>query len=168
MPDEIVAVFADPDEALRAVLTLRDRGVSNAQVSSPAAFPVVHEVEHTGHSRALGWVALLGGLTGLACATALEVGTSKALGLIVGGKPIVAWTAFAVVMFELTMLFAGVFNFGALVVFSALARRKVARAVRDLVSSERIVVVVSLAGLDPKLRDAARGVLGGALAKVTP
>lgn len=168
MPEELVAVYSDPDEARRAVLSLRERGVSNAQVSSPAAFPVVHEVEHAGHAGALGWVALAGGLTGLACATALEVGTSKALGLVVGGKPIVAWTAFGVVMFELTMLFAGATNFLALAIFSAVSRRKVSQAIRDLVSSERIVVVVSLAGLDPKLRDAARGVLGGALAKVTP
>ena len=168
MPEELVAVFADPDDALRAVQTLRDQGVANAQVSSPAAYPVVHEVEHTGHSRALGWVALLGGLTGLASATALEVGTSKALGLVVGGKPIVAWTAFGVVMFELTMLFAGVSNFLALIVFSALTRRKVARAVRDLVSSERIVVVVPLAGMDASLRNAARGVLGGAVTELSP
>ena len=166
MPRELVAVFSDPDEALRAVQTLRSRGVANAQVSSPAAFPVVHEAEQTGHFRPLGWVALLGGLTGLACATALEVGTSKSLGLVVGGKPIVAWTAFGVVMFELTMLFAGVSNFIALVVFSALARRRVARAVRDLVSSERIVVVVPLVGMDPSLSDAVRGVLGGAVTEV--
>jgi len=168
MPEELVAVYADPDEALRAVLSLRDRGVSNAQVSSPAAFPVVHEVEHTGHSRALGWVALVGGLTGLGCAIALQVGTSKSMGLIVGGKPIVAWTAFGVVMFELTMLFAGVSNFLALAILSAVSRRKVARAVRDLVRSEQIVVTVPLAGMDPKLRDVARGVLGRALAEVSP
>jgi hypothetical protein len=163
MPEELVAVYADPDDALRAVQALRARGVQNAQVSSPAAFPVVHEVEHTGHSRTLGWFALLGGLTGLGFAAALQVATSKALGLVVGGKPIVAWTAFGVVMFELTMLFAGGFNFLALVVLSALARRKVARAVRDQVSSERIVVVVPLGGLEPRLRDAARAVLGDAM-----
>lgn len=168
MREELVAVFADPDEALRAVQALRARGVSDAQVSSPAAYPVVHEVEHAGRAPALGRVALLGGLTGLACATALEVGTSKTLGLIVGGKPIVAWTAFGVVMFELTMLFAGVSNFIALVVFSALARRRMARAVRELVSSERIVVVVPVAGMDPSLRDAVRGVLGLAVAEVPP
>jgi hypothetical protein len=167
MPEELVAVYADPDEALQAVLSLRDRGVSNAQVSSPAAFPVVHEVEHTGHSRALGWVALVGGLTGLVCATVLEVVTSKTLGLVVGGKPIVAWTAFGVVMFELTMLFAGASNFLALAILSAVSRRKVARAIRDLVSSERIVVTVPLVGMDPKLLAVARSVLGGALAEVS-
>ena len=69
-------------------------------------------------------------------------------------------------MFELTMLFAGASNFIALVVFSALARRRVAPAVRDLVSAERMVVVVPLSGMDSKLRDAVRGVLGGAVTKV--
>ena len=167
MPEQLVAIYADPDDALRAVQALRARGVDNAQVSSPAAYPVVHEVEATGHSRALGWVALLGGLTGLGCATALEAGTSKALGLVVGGKPILAWTAFAVVMFELTMLFAGAANFLALVVFSALARRKVARAVRDQVSSERIVVVVPLGGLEPEVRDGVRELLGNAVPEVS-
>jgi hypothetical protein len=162
MPEELVAVYADPDNALRAVQALLAQGVPNTQVASPAAYPVVHEVQDTGHSRRLGWIALLGGLTGLGCATALEVTTSKALGLIVGGKPIVAWTAFGVVMFELTMLFAGVSNFLALVVLSAVARRKVAPALRAQVSSERIVVIVPLDGLDPHLRDVARGVLGSA------
>lgn len=163
MPEELVAVYSDPDDALRAVQALRARGVANAQVSSPAAYPVVHEVTHTGHSRALGWIALLGGLTGLGCAAALQAGTSKALGLVVGGKPILAWTAFGVVMFELTMLFAGASNFLALVVFSALARRNVARAVRDQVSSERIVVVVPLGGMDSQLRELVRGLLSDAL-----
>jgi Protein of unknown function (DUF3341) len=163
MPEQLVAIYADPDDALRAVQALRARGVANAQVSSPAAYPVVHEVDHPSHSPALGWIALLGGLAGLGCAAALQAGTSRALGLIVGGKPILAWTAFGVVMFELTMLFAGASNFLALVVFSALARRKVARVVRDQVSSDRIVVVVPLGGLDPKLRDAVRGLLGDAV-----
>jgi hypothetical protein len=164
MPEQLVAVYADPDDALRAVQALHAQGVMNAQVSSPAAYPVVHEVEHTGHSQALGWIALLGGLTGLACAAAFQAGTSKALGLVVGGKPIIAWTAFGVVMFELTMLFAGAANFLALIVFSALARRTVSSTVRDQVSSERIVVVVPLSGMDPPRRAAVRELLGDAIA----
>ena len=47
---------------------------------------------------------------------------------MVGGKPILAWTAFGVIMFELTMLFAGVANFLALVLLSAATRRGVALA----------------------------------------
>jgi hypothetical protein len=168
MADELVASYADPDAAMRAVKALRDQGVSNARVSSPAGFPVVEAADHGGDSRIQGWVALLGGLTGLACAVALQVMTSKSLGLIVGGKPIVAWTAFGVIMFELTMLFAGASNFAALIVLAALARRRVRRSVREQLSSERIVVVVRLGGLAPQLREAARSVLGDAVMGAEP
>ena len=90
----------------------------------------------------LGTIALVGGLTGLGSATALQVMTSRSLDIIVGGKPIVSWPAFGVVMFELTMLFAGIFNFTALVAALALARRRVSAAARGQVDTERIVVVV--------------------------
>jgi hypothetical protein len=102
MTDELVAIYADPGVAMRAVEALRSQGVSNARVSSPAGFPVVDAADHRGDSRVQGWLALLGGLTGLGCAIWLQVATSKSLGLMVGGKPIVAWTAFGVIMFELS------------------------------------------------------------------
>jgi Protein of unknown function (DUF3341) len=160
MADELVAIYADPGAAMDAVQALRSRGISNARVSSPAGFPVVEMADHRGDSRLQGWLAFLGGLTGLGCAAWLQVATSKSLGLMVGGKPIVAWTAFGVIMFELTMLFAGATNFVALIVLAALARRKMSRAVREQLSSDRIVVVVRLADLAPNLREAALGVLG--------
>jgi hypothetical protein len=166
VPEELAAVFSDPDAALAAVEELRRLGVTRAQVSSPAAFPVVHGAAHRGTYRALGWFALLGGIAGLAFALALQVATSKALGLVVGGKPIVAWTAFGVVVFELTMLFAGAANFCALVTLSAIERRKVSRKIRDEVSSERIVVVVPLADLGPQGREEIRTSLARRAAEV--
>jgi hypothetical protein len=163
MADELAAVYPDPDRAMRAMQALRDRGVSNARVSSPAGFPVVDAADHRGDSRIQGWVALFGGLTGLGCAVALQVITSKSLGLLVGGKPIVAWTAFGVIMFELTMLFAGASNFAALIVLAARARRRISRSVREQLSSERVVVVVPLGELAPKLREVAQSILGDAV-----
>jgi hypothetical protein len=163
MADELVAIYADPGAAMYAVQALRSQGVSNARVSSPAGFPVVEMTDHRGDSHVQGWLAFLGGLTGLGCAAWLQVVTSKTLGMMVGGKPIVAWTAFGVIMFELTMLFAGATNFIALIVLAALARRRVSRAVREQLSSGRIIVVVRLAELTPKLRDAALGVLRDAV-----
>jgi hypothetical protein len=167
MSDELVATYADPGVAMRAVEALRRQGVSNARVSSPAGYPVVDAADHRGDSRIQGWIALLGGLTGLGCAVYLQVVTSQSLGLIVGGKPIVAWTAFGVIMFELTMLFAGAANFVALIILAALARRRMSRAVREQLRSDRIVVVVPLGELAPQLREAARGVLGSAVAETS-
>ena len=168
MPEELIAAYADPGVAMQAVEALRARGVSNIHISSPAGFPVVDAVDHSGDSRAQGWIAFLGGLVGLTYAIWLQVATSKSLGLVVGGKPIVAWTAFGVIMFELTMLFAGASNLAALIVFAALARRKVSRAAREQLSADRISVVVTLAGLAPQLREAAREVLGEAVVEVGP
>lgn len=142
MPDDLVAVFTGPDAAARALRGLNAAGVPGVRVVSPAPYPVVHLTGQPGPWRYLGTIALVGGLTGLGAATALQVMTSRSLNIIVGGKPIVAWPAFGVVMFELTMLFAGIFCFSALVLLSALARRRVSARARGQVGSERIVVVV--------------------------
>jgi hypothetical protein len=145
MPDDYVAVFSDPDAAAGALRGLETAGVMGARVVSPAPYPAVHLTGQPGPWRYLGAIALIGGLTGLGSATALQVMTSRSLNIIVGGKPIVSWPAFGVVMFELTMLFAGIFNFSALVLLCALARRRVSARARGQVDTERIVVVVPAA-----------------------
>ena len=93
MADALIAIFADPDAASRALAALRDGGVTTARVASPAPFPVVQQTGHPGPWRVLGWIALVGGIAGLASATALQVITSRSLDQIVGGKPVVSWTA---------------------------------------------------------------------------
>jgi hypothetical protein len=154
MRDELIAVFDDPDAASRALTALRDAGVTSARIASPAPYPAVNQTGHPGPWRVLGWIALAAGITGLGCAMALEVTTSRSLDQIVGGKPVISWTAFGVVMFEMTMLFAGLATFITLVVLAAITRRKVARAARAAVTSERIVVVVPLGGENASRRDA--------------
>jgi len=163
MRDDLVALFGDPDSAARALEALREERVSGARVVSSAPFPAVRETGRPGPWRALGRIALVGGLTGLGCAMALEVVTSRSMDLVVGGKPIVSWTAFGVVMFELTMLFAGLFNFTALVLLAAFTRRSVSRRARDRVRSDRLVVVVPLAGCSEDQEAAIRRSLSGAL-----
>jgi hypothetical protein len=166
MTDELVAVFSDPDAAARALAALQAQQVDGARVASPAPYPVIHLTGQPGPWRALAPIALGGGLTGLCCAAALQVVTSEHLGLVVGGKPIVAWPAFGVIMFELTMLFGGASTFLSLVVLAALARRKVSLRARQAVSSERVVVVVPLGGQDAARRAAIHQVLRDGPAEV--
>ncbi len=154
MSDELIAVFGDPDTASHALTALVREGVTRARIASPAAFPIVEETGRPGPWRVLGWVALVAGLTGLACAMALEVVTSKSMGQIVGGKPVISWTAFGVVMFEMTMLFAGIATFIATIVLAAIVRHQVARRARDAVTSDRIVVTVPLDGANADRREA--------------
>ena len=154
MSDVLIAVFADPDAASHALTALAGEGVTRTRIASPAPFPAVEETGRPGPWRVLGWVALVAGLTGLACAIALEVVTSKSMGQIVGGKPVISWTAFGIVMFEMTMLFAGIATFIATIVLAAITRRQVARRARDAVTSERIVVTIPLDGANAKHREA--------------
>jgi hypothetical protein len=163
MADQLIAVFADPDAASRALASLRDEGVTTARVASPAPYPAVEQTGHPGPWRVLGWVALAAGITGFCCAMALEVITSESLDQIVGGKPVVSWTAFGVVMFEMTMLFAGLSTFITLVVLAAITRRTVARRARDAVTSERIVVTVPLDGHSAERRAVITRSLGEAV-----
>jgi hypothetical protein len=163
MREELVALFADPDSAAHALQALQAERVTTARVVSSAPFPAVHQTGRPGPWRTLGWIALVGGLTGLSCAMALEVATSRSMDLIVGGKPIVSWTAFGVVMFELTMLFAGLTNFTALVLLSAFTRRTVSRRARREVTTDRLVVVIPLEGCSADREAAIRRALSGAV-----
>jgi ActD protein len=166
MREDLVAIYADPHAALRGLHALQGEDVTTAQVASSAPLPTVHLADNHDGSSTLGWIALCGALTGLGCAMALQVATSDSLGLVVGGKPVVSWMAFGVVMFELTMLFAGGANFIALVVLCAVARRRVSRKARDHVSSERIVVVVPAGHLGERRRAAIRACLQSTAAEV--
>jgi Alternative complex III, ActD subunit len=161
MADPLVTVFTDPDLAARALRELNRAEVVGTRVVSPAPFPAVHLTGRPGPWRILGKVALLGGITGLVGAALLEALTSRSLGLIVGGKPILAWPAFGVIMFELTMLFAGVANFVALVILAGASRRQVPAAARAEVNGEQIVVVVPADQLEGARGEAVRRALAG-------
>jgi hypothetical protein len=163
MREDLVALFDDPDSAASALRALQEDQVAGARVVASAPFPAVQQTGRPGPWRALGWIALVGGLTGLSCAMALQVATSRSMDLVVGGKPIVSWTAFGVVMFELTMLFAGLTNFTALVLLSAFTRRTVSRPARRQVTTDRLVVVVPLAGCSDDREAAIRRTLSGAV-----
>ncbi len=166
MREDLVAIYSDPRSALRALDALEGEDVTTAQVASSAPLPGAHAERSRDRSTTLGWIALCGALTGLGSAMALQVATSDSLGLLVGAKPIVSWTAFGVVMFELTMLFAGGANFVAMVVLCAVARRQVSRRAREQVSSERIVVVIPAGHLAERRRAAIRECLEGTAAEV--
>lgn len=163
MREDLVAVFADPDAAERALAALGSERVTNVRVASPAPFPIVEQTGHPGPWRILGWVTLVAAFTGLGCAIALELITSQKMDQIVGGKPVVSWTAFGVVMFELTMLFAGVATFFTLVVLAAVARRRVAKRARAAVTSDRIAVIIPLDGGNADRREAITRCIAGAV-----
>lgn len=158
-----IALYDGPDEAADALRSLEGLGIEGVRLISPAAYPAVHMTGRPGPWRLMSWLALIGGLLGLATAIALEVGTSVAHPLDVGGKPVVAWIPYGVVMFELTMLGAGLTNFFALIVLAFASRLRVPKAARRAVAGDQLALVLPAAAA--RRRDAVRAALAGAIAQ---
>ncbi len=163
MAKTLLALYDNPDTASEALSSLGHRAVEGVRVVSPAAYPVVHQTGKPGPWRLMGFLAFAGGMLGLTTAIVLEAGSAAAHPVLhVGGKPDVAWPAFGVVMFELTMLGAGLTNFVSLIVLSWLSRRKIHRKAREAVTADRVAVVVPVGGKSDNDIAAIRSDLAGA------
>lgn len=109
MPGRVLGTFADPAAAARAIGALRAAGFEEVRAAMPAPFPEVMAALGRPRSR-VGAITWSGALAGLAAGIALPVTTSLAWPLVVGGKPIVAFPAFLVIIFELTILIGSLTN----------------------------------------------------------
>lgn len=111
----LLASFAAPGRAAEAVRALHEAGYRDVRVATPAPFPelvaaIGKPVSH------VGWFTLPGALFGLLCGVALTAGTSLAWPLVTGGKPIVSWPPFVIVIFEVTVLIGSLVNLVAVAV----------------------------------------------------
>ena len=125
MPHEagLLALFADPAVAARAVRAARALGQVDVRAAMPAPFPELLESMELPRSP-IGAITFAGAIFGAAAGLALTIGTSLRLPLIVGGKPIVSMPAFLVIVFELTVLFGALANFLGMLAFAARGRRR--------------------------------------------
>lgn len=155
MPDRgALGTFAEPADAARAVLRLRERGHS-VRASMPAPFPAV--VAALGRARSpLQWVTFPGALVGLLGGIALTAGTSLSWRLVTGGKPIVSWPPFVIVIFELTVLIGSLANLAAVAVGTFVGGRAASFPAGVPVDPARVAlfVVGDPAAAEQALRDA--------------
>jgi hypothetical protein len=102
-----VAYFKNPKELVEAAKSARAKGFSEVETYSP--FPIHGMETILGLKPSIvPWATLIGGLAGFALATHLQIWTSAYDWPInVGGKPLVSLPAFLPIMFELTVLLAG-------------------------------------------------------------
>ena len=105
------------------------RGANYKSIDAFTPFPVHGLDAAQGLKRSpLPYVTFAAGLTGFITACALQGWTSVIdWPLIVGGKPFWSWPAYVPIMFELTVLFAGLSTVGAMFLINGLPnqRRKV-------------------------------------------
>jgi hypothetical protein len=104
----VVGYFSDPHALVEGMKKVRAENFECIDAFTP--FPV-HGLEAAqGIERSpLPYVTFGAGLTGFCCAFLLQYWTSAVdWPLIVGGKPLNSWPAFVPILFELTVLFAGI------------------------------------------------------------
>ncbi|BDG05537.1 quinol:electron acceptor oxidoreductase subunit ActD [Anaeromyxobacter oryzae] len=134
----VLATFAEPSDAARAVRALRAAGFQ-VQTAMPAPFPEVIAALGRPRSR-LGLATLPGAIAGLLAGVALTVGTSLAWPLVTGGKPVVSVPPFVIVIFEMTVLVGSLTNLVAVVVGSRAGGRRQAAVFRPRAVEDRVAV----------------------------
>lgn len=137
----ILAEYDNVGATIAGIERLRAAGHDDLDVFSPIPYEALEEAMGIVSSPIRRW-ALIGGFTGFATAVALTSLTSLAYPMITQGKPIVALPAYFIIMFELTILFAGLFGFGGLLYHTHKTRRRISPAYRERFSVDRYGIFV--------------------------
>ena len=138
----ILAEYDSVGAAIAGIRRLRDAGHENLDVFSPIPYAELEEAMGIVSSPVRRW-ALIGGITGFATAVTLTGLTSLAYPLVTQGKPILSWPAYFIIMFELTILFAGLFGFAGVLFHTRKSRKRLSPAYRDVFSVDRYGVYVA-------------------------
>jgi hypothetical protein len=110
MPDAfgLLAEFETPEALVAAAREARAQGYRSLDAFTPFPVPELNGVLRLHDSRVL-WLGLCGGIFGFVLALAMQIFTNFDYPINVGGRPLYALSAFAVIAFELTVLFAALF-----------------------------------------------------------
>jgi hypothetical protein len=101
----LLAEFETPEELVEAAKRARAEGYRDLDAFTPFPVHELFDVLRLRDRRVL-WLGLFGGIFGFALAFAMQLFTNFDYPINVGGRPLYALSAFAVIAFELTVLFA--------------------------------------------------------------
>src|ERR1051325_6007693 len=101
----LLAEFESPEALIEAAERVRGAGYRNLDAFTPFPVPELNRILRLRDRRVL-WFGLFVGIFGFALALAMQVFTNFDYPVNVGGRPLYALSAFMVVCFELTVLFA--------------------------------------------------------------
>ncbi len=120
-PYGLVAEFATENAIVKAARQVRQAGYRNIDAFTPFPLPRLARIMRIRDSRPA-WFGLAGGIFGFLLAFGMQAFVSYVYPLNVGGRPLYPLSAYAVVIFELTILFAVLFLFIGLLVLNRLPR----------------------------------------------
>ena len=148
MAERQIRIFDTRREAVEALHELQRQGVPDSAITVMSSEPLHLETLHPPKTRIPGF-AIAGGLLGAAFAIVLTVWTSRRVGLVTGGMPIVSWWAFGIIVFELAALGAILVTLGRMI-FEARLAKLVARTDYDIaVADGRVVIAINQADHTP-------------------
>src|SRR3954468_10650518 len=121
-PFGLLAEFDTPDALLAAAREARDAGYRRLDAFTPFPGEGLTQILRMPRPR-ISLVGLIGGFGGAGTALLMQSYVNYDYPLDVGGRPIYAISAFAVVTFELTILFSALSMIGAMLWQNGLRRR---------------------------------------------
>jgi len=138
--DPEVRVLNNRHEAVAALHELERDGVPKSAITVMSSEPLHMECEGT--KTRIPLFGIIGGLLGAAFAILLTVWTSRRVGLVTGGMPIVSPWAFGIIVFELAALGAILMTLGRMVIEARLARRGRGSNYGEMVAEGKFVIEI--------------------------
>ena len=119
-----IGIFSRLDSLLAAVSQLRQRGYTRLSVVSPFPVPEIQRAFDASPSP-IRYFTLAGGLLGMCIGFGLPIYTALDWPLQTGGKPILGLPSFAIIGFEMTILFGALATLVGLLIHARLPARSV-------------------------------------------
>jgi hypothetical protein len=120
-PYGLLAEFESPEALIDALKRARAEGYHTLDAFTPFPVEGIAELLEFRDRRVL-WLGLAGACFGFATALAMQILPNADYALDVGGRPVYALSAFAVIAFELTILFSALFTAIGMLYFNGLPR----------------------------------------------
>lgn len=117
----VLAEFETPEALIAAAKEARAEGYRDLDTFTPFPIYELNAVLRL-HDRRVLWLGLFGGIFGFSIAFAMQLFTNFDYPINAGGRPLYALSAFAVVAFELTVLFAALTPAFGMLVLNGLPR----------------------------------------------
>lgn len=143
-PTQVIGVFADEEECVHAIETLRHAGYPKPRVFAPIPSEKILEALELPKSP-IRVLVLTGGIIGVISGFAITIGTSLTWPHVAGGKPIISLTPYIIIAFELMILFGALSGVAGFLFFGRFPRLESQRGYSLRFSDDRFGVVVDCA-----------------------
>lgn len=125
MPEPLLGLlgeFGSPEQLLDAARRARSAGFRCIDAFSPFPVEGMSEVLELERDHRIGWITIAGGIFGILAMVSTQLFVNVDYPIEVGGRPLFAWPAFAVVDFELMILCAVTFAVAGMLIINRLPK----------------------------------------------